>query len=137
MATLLTGLATTGANVFQSRVYPLAAAALPGLTVATLEEQTLEAATMGYPRQVDRELTVAVAAYGAANDALDDLLDDIASEVETALAADVTLGGLVQDCMLASTEIEMVREAAKPHGKMTMSWKVVYRIYENSPEVLI
>ena len=37
-ATTLTGLATTGSNVFQSRFYPMESAGLPGLCIYTKDE---------------------------------------------------------------------------------------------------
>ena len=46
---LLTGLSTTGSNVFQSHVYPLENADLPALCVYTQEEEE-EVDAMGNPR---------------------------------------------------------------------------------------
>jgi hypothetical protein len=46
IATTITGLTTTGSNVYQSRVYPLDSVSLPALLVYTLSEGS-EVDTMG------------------------------------------------------------------------------------------
>ena len=57
--TTLTGLATTGANVYQTRVYPIAEDRLPGLAIYTSSETT-DYATITPPRTQVRVLTVSV-----------------------------------------------------------------------------
>ena len=82
--TTLTGLATTGSNVFGSRVYPIQSARMPGLCVYTSSE-TIEAQTIKPPRGLIRSLEVSVEAYVESATA-DDVLDQIAAEVEAAMA---------------------------------------------------
>ena len=61
-ATTLTGLSSTGSNVFQSRFYPMESAGLPGLCIYTKDE-TAEISVMGATRTVQRELNLMVEGY--------------------------------------------------------------------------
>ena len=56
-ATTLTGLSTTGSNVFQSRFYPMKSAGLPGLCIYTKDEEA-EIPFMGASRTVQRKLNL-------------------------------------------------------------------------------
>ena len=58
----LTGLATTGSNVYKSRVYPIADDKLPGLAVYTMNE-SIDYIAIGSDRMQQRMLTVAIEAY--------------------------------------------------------------------------
>ena len=62
VATTVTGLATTGSNVFQSRVYPLSDSNMPALLVYSTSE---DSATdiMGPSLVTNRELSVVVEGY--------------------------------------------------------------------------
>ena len=75
-ATTLTGLTTTGSNVFQSRVYPMESAGLPGLCIYTTDE-AIEMQSMGATRHVSRDLTLIVEGYATASANVDDTLDQI------------------------------------------------------------
>jgi hypothetical protein len=50
VVTALTGLSTTAANVFRSRVYPIAEAKLPGIRYGTVE--LIDPATINSPSVV-------------------------------------------------------------------------------------
>ena len=93
LVTVLTGLTTTGANVFRSRIFPLEATKLPALCIFTKSEE-VEFDVMGLPRSVGRVLDVGVEAYVSGVSDYDNTLDTIAVEVEEAIAADVTPNGL-------------------------------------------
>lgn len=132
VATTLTGLSTTGSNVFPTRFYSLEQSKLPGLIVYTNNEELVEQLTIGKPRQQQRQLDIVIEGY-AGGSTCDDTLDTIAVEVEEAIAADVTLGGLVKDCVLAGTEFEYEAEE-KPHGLIRMTYQALYIVAENDPE---
>ena len=87
VGTTLTGLSTTGSNVFQSRVYPMESAGLPGLCICTQNED-VSIDAMGATRKVGRDLELIVEGYATGSN-LDDTLDQIGKEVETALAGDI------------------------------------------------
>ena len=66
VATTLTGLTTTGSNVFQSRVYPIENTKLPCLLIYTKEESS-EPLAMNPPRSIEKILQLVIEAYVKAN----------------------------------------------------------------------
>ena len=134
--TTLTGLTTTGSNVFESRVYPLENASLPALIIYTKSE-TSEPIVIGTQRLMSRELSVVVEGYAKATSDFDDTIDTISKEVEAAIAADRTLNGLAKDTYLESTEIEFNSEGEKPLGYVSLTFLTNYYVKENAPDVAV
>ena len=134
--TTLTGLTTTGSNVFESRVYPLENANLPALIIYTKEESS-EPIVIGTQRVMSRELSVVVEGYAKATSNFDDTIDTISKEVEAAIAADRTLDGLAKDTYLESTEIEFNAEGEKPLGYVSLTFLTNYYVKENAPDVAV
>lgn len=135
IATAVTGLATTGSDVFQARVYPLERESLPGLLVYSLTE-TSERRTLGAPGLMDRTLRVQVVAVAEGVSDLDDTLDGICKEVEIALAMPCAeLAGIAKTITLISTDIEMQGTSVRPVGQAAMTYEVVYMAAENAPDV--
>ena len=130
--TTLTGLATTGSNVTESRVYPLET--LPALVIYTKSESS-EPMVIGTNRVLMRELEVAVEGYAKATTNFDDTIDTISKEVEEAIAADVTLGGLAKDSYISSTEIEFNGEGEKPLGYVALTFTTIYHTQEQDSEL--
>ncbi|MCP4228733.1 MAG: hypothetical protein GY771_01110 [bacterium] len=124
--TMLTGLLTTGANVFKFRVYPMEAASLPGLIIFTNEEES-EPASQGATREYLRELSLSVEGYAKATADVDDVLDTIAAEVEAAIEADRKLNGLAIDTVLESTAFDLNGEGEKQAGVITLTYKILYK----------
>ena len=135
-ATTLTGLTTTGSNVFQSRVYPMESAGLPGLCIYTTEE-TVEMQSMGGTRHVSRDLTLIVEGYATDSANVDDTLDQIGKEIEVAMSGDITLNDLAQDSYLSSVEITLSGDGSTGVGKITHSYTVVYQNAENAPDAAL
>ena len=135
IGTLVTGLSTTGSNVFQSRVYPVEDGSLPCLLVYTTSEES-EVTEIASPRPMTRFLNVTVQGVVGATTP-DDTLDDISKEVEVALAGDVTINSLANNSFLASTTIEFNAEGAKPIGTVMLNYIVEYRNVDNNPESAI
>jgi len=131
-ATTVTGLSTTGSNVFQSRVYNLESVNLPGLIVYTKEEAS-QPIVIGSSRTLERILSLNVEAYVKGISDSDDTIDTIAKEIETAIAADTTLSSLAKDCFLESTEINYNGEGEQPIAVMTMTYQIMYVTAEDSP----
>ena len=135
VATDVTSLTTTGANVFQSRVFPVEDSSLPCLLVYTTSEES-EVTEIASPRPMTRILNVVVqGVVGAATP--DDTLDLISKEVEVAMAADVKINDLANNSFLSSTEIEFFSEGAKPIGTVMLNYSVEYRNLDNNPETAI
>lgn len=121
-AAALTGLTTTGARVFQSRIRPLRDADLPCLLVNT-DEETIDGATIA--GMLERTLTLQIRAVAKVADDLDDTLDTMLAEVEVALATQ-TLGGRAKNIELTKIEIELNDDLEKPVGIATASYQVSY-----------
>ena len=132
----LTGLTTTGNNVYESRVYTLQESTLPSLVIYTNSE-TSEPIVIGTDRVMSRQLSVVVEGYVKANSNFDDTIDTISKEVEEAIAADQTLNGLAKDCYLESTEIEFNAEGEKPLGYVSLTFLTNYYVKETNPDVAV
>ena len=133
IVTALTGLGETGTNVFRSRIYPLEKTKLPALCIFTRTETT-EFDTMTINRSTMRNLEVAVEAYVNMTLAYDNKLDAIAVQVEEALAADVTLGGLAKDTQVTAFEADLSGDGEKPVAVGRFTVAVQYRTAENDVE---
>ena len=132
--TALTGLTTTGANVKNSPVYPMQDADLPGLRVFTRNEssQHLE---MGSTRARERSLELYVEACVKATSASTDTVDLIAKEVEIALDANNTLGGLCKYIEPRGFEEDLDGSGEKPVAIGRLKFEVVYHTRKGSPDV--
>jgi len=131
----VTSLVTTGANVFQSRIFPVEDSSLPCLLVYTTSEES-EVTEMASPRPMTRTLNVVVQGVVSATQP-DDTLDLISKEVEVALAGDVSINSLASNSFLSSTEIEINADGAKPVGTVMLNYVVEYRNVDNDPETAI
>lgn len=136
LVTTLTDLTTTGSNVFTNRDYKLVDANLPALIINTgNESQELLCKT---PRYLKRTLPVNVEARAKQADDVDDLMDQIASEVEIAIGADPTLGGLAKDLTgITSADINVTVEGNQPVGVMRLTFDVIYITEEGTPEATL
>jgi len=133
LITTLTGLTTTGSNVFNSRVYNHDV--LPCISVYTLSEELGEESSN---RQF-RLLNVMVEVRAKAADSLEDTLDLIGAEVEDAIFVngDTTLNGKCKDFDYEGLDIELSGEAEQPFGLMTMRFSALYRVNKQDVETLI
>ena len=134
--TTLTGLTTTGSNVYESRVYTLQESTLPSLVIYTKSESS-EPIVIGTDRVMSRELSVVVEAYCKAVSNFDDTIDTISKEVEEAISADRTLGGLAKDTYIESTDIEYTGDGEQPVGYVTLSFLTNYYVQETNPDVAV
>ena len=139
IGTKVTGLTTTGARVYQSRIYPLSDDELPCLLISSLQEQIVSRSEGSWaasvPRITARTLTVVVKAVAKVTSNLDDILDTICKEVEAVLAADRFLSGLTDDLVLNSTQISLNGDGEKPLGVAEMVWDCTYWCNETTPDV--
>ena len=135
IATDVTGLSTTGSNVFQSRFYPAEDASLPCLLVYTTSEES-EVTEIASPRPMTRLLNVIVQGVVGATTP-DDTLDTISKEIEVAMASDVTINDLADNSFLSSTDIEFNADGSKPICTVMLNYVVEYRNVDNDPESAI
>lgn len=133
ITTTLTGLTTTGSNVYQTRIYPLGRAKLPGLCVYTRTETT-EYATLSKPRTQIRQLEVLVEAYAKGTSSIDDTLDTVSVEIEEALYTDLTRGGYAKDTQVTSFEVDYDGDGEQSIGVARFTILVTYATLENDIE---
>lgn len=133
IATLVTGLSTTGSSVYKMRRYALDDEKLPALCVYTMDESS-NLVTVG-TRTLRRVINVAVQAFvKGSSTTVSDTLDTICVEVEEAIAADFNLNGLAKSCILASTEIDINVEGEQSIASAAMVYSVEYITLINDVE---
>ena len=113
VATLVTGLTTTGSRVFQSRFYRVQASELPALFIYSTDE-SIERETIGTGPYLRRELSIRIEGMAKALDNLDDTLDTIGEEVEDALGGQLPAG--VDDFRIRSVAIDYSGGGEQPVG---------------------
>ena len=133
LMTTLTGLTTTGSNVFNSRVYDHDA--LPCISVYTLSEELGDESQ----NKQFRMLNVMVEVRARAADNLEDQLDQIGAEIEDAIFAngDTTLSDTCKEFDYDGLDIELSGEAEQPFGLMTMRFMAMYRVNKTDVETII
>lgn len=136
VVTKVTGLATTGTNVFKDAVYPIVSGKLPGIVVSDSKER-INRNTLA-PVKLLRTLLVHIEGYATAATGLNDTLDTVLTEVETAMATDLTLGGLALDVELTGADKEISGgDSDKPVGYIRMTYEITYRTAIGSPETSV
>ena len=133
VATTLTGLTTTGSNVFQSRVYPIENTKLPCLLIYTREESS-EPLDMSPPRTIEKRLSLVVEGYVQANSNYDDTIDTITKEVEVDMYGDMLINNLAKDSFLVSTDISFNGEGDNPLAIVVMTFEIPYHHTEGTLE---
>ena len=132
VVTSLTGLTSTGSNVYASRVYPLAPNKLPGLAIFTNSED-IAYRTVNPPRTLIRTMTVNVEIYVKAVTTFDDDLDTVIAEVEAALYTDITRGGYAEDTKISSIDVQFSGDGDQPVAGARLDVEVTYFTTEGSP----
>ncbi len=133
---LLKNNTAAGSNVFEARVYPLDDTKLPALLVYTKQE-AVEEQSISYPRTQQRALVIVVEAYVKARGNVDMETDFLALEAEKLIAADPTLGGLVKDITLDTTETQFSDDGERPIAVAILAFSVRYTVKEHEPQTLI
>jgi hypothetical protein len=136
VTTTLTGLTTTGSNVFQTRLFPLGEAKLPAICIYTKSETT-EYGTITRPRTQMRTLEVGVEFYVKGTSAIDNSLDQIGLEIEEALYTDNTRGGYAKDTKVLDFEADFIGEGEQSVGVGRFTVQVTYGTIENDIETAI
>ena len=124
VATAVTGLATTGSNVFKTRVHKLEQQSLPAVIVYTLQEDA-QRETLS-PRKQSRMVRVALDIAVQQIDAADAALDMIAAEIEVAVEAAwqgrAGAWEFIRDITLNSTAIAMTGEGEQRALGMVLTY---------------
>ena len=129
----LTGLATTAARVKNSPVNALQESDLPGLRVFT-QGESAQIASMGSTRKRERTLTLVVEACVKATTGYADTVDLIAKEVEVALDANNTLGGLCAQIEPRAFSEDQDGAGDKPVAVGRIEFEVLYYTRKGAPD---
>lgn len=132
----LTGLVTTGANVFTSRTSPLASTEMPGMYVMLRDEIS----DWDVAGTIARTGDLIVEAWAEGGDGLEDKLDRIAAEVEAKIyAAAGTLMALLMNIGPPTTQMELPAgdDASRRIGIIRMRFPVTYRTQELDPTTIV
>ncbi len=114
-------------RVFAHRIHAFFERELPCIMITTPHEtanQFLEA-----PRELKRELTLALQAIVQMVDGVEEHLDVLAQQIESLMHADPFLGGCASDSLLSETEMEILTEGRLPLGFINLQYKIWYYTY--------
>lgn len=121
--TVLTGLPTTGAHVFEQEFYPWTEAQLPALVVATSADPVAE--SLDWPTDLRYEivLQVTIIVRGLGN--LAAAIDQITSEAQAALCALAAVGGKVVSVVPVNlSQPEFSGDGDQPVARRLMTFDV-------------
>ena len=130
IGTTLSGLTTTGTNVFQSRIYNIEEANLPCLCIYTKTE-TSEPLTMNAPRSIQKNLDLVIEVYVKDRN-YDFVLDKIIKEVKEKMFTDRLINSLAKDSFLTTQEITYNGEGDQTIGVGTLTYNVEYHHTEGT-----
>lgn len=138
LATLLTGLTTTGTRVYLDRdtdTEPLGTDQFPGLTMEQRDD-VAENLTLG-GRVFQRSLNVEVVAHvkRVTGTQARKQLNLINQEIEVALYSDRSLGGLCKYINPGNFDFSTAGDADLVVARMTMQFNVIYLYAEGAPDV--
>lgn len=136
LETQITGLATTGSNVFQNRTTPIPADQLPAISLS-LGDESVQRSTMGATKRQSRvvEAQFHIVTGDGASSA--DTLDQVIAELETALVAGAWSSALIFDIEPRQISDLYDGDGAKIHGEARLSFAVQYHTNEGAPETAI
>tara|TARA_B100001939_G_scaffold280380_1_gene249058 strand:+ start:48 stop:479 length:432 start_codon:yes stop_codon:yes gene_type:complete len=130
VATTLTGLNTTGNNVFQSRIYNIEESKLPCLCIYTVSE-TSEPISMSPPRSIEKVLDLVIEVYIKGQNSATDL-DAVVKDVKTKMYSDRLINNLAKDSYLTTQELTYNGEGDKNIAVGVLTYQVFYHHTEGT-----
>ena len=130
VATTLTGLNTTGNNVFQSRIYNIEESKLPCLCIYTVSE-TSEPISMSPPRSIEKVLDLVIEIYIKGQNSATDL-DAVVKDVKTKMFSDRLINNLAKDSYLSTQELTYNGEGDKNIAVGVLTYQVFYHHTEGT-----
>lgn len=130
IVTAITGLTTTGARVYSGNVYPKGLDNLPGLNVIAANDRRDDSVPVSGKAQ-QRVVTITIEARvkpPSGGHTPQDQLDDIESEVQAALMATPTLGGVAEWIEPEDSTFTLSGKLDRPSGIGLMKWDCTYWI---------
>lgn len=133
----VTGLASTGARVFQSN-QNLSESDLPCLRITTPREVILDDDILDIPYLQHRTITLRCQVLVKAGSGVADILNTICEEVESAIQSEPTLGGLSPiHTSLRHYDSTMEGITDRPTGMATLDFEFVVLTMSNAPSVAL
>lgn len=131
-AAALKGKTDAGDRVYETRLVPYRLLELPAIAVYSLDESTEEASRSTAPRELERDLELAIEGAVKQGENVDDAMDALALEIERVMHADPTLGGVASDTFLSGTEFFVDVESDRPAGVIRLVYRTRY--YTQAPD---
>lgn len=119
-------------RVHTSQVFSWRVRDLPGVAVYTLSETVDPESHQTAPRELRRELRLAIEGAVVAGADVDDALDSLAREIERAMHGDERLGGTAAEAVLQGTEIMLFEDGEQLVGVVRLVYGVTY--FTGAPE---
>ena len=128
LAQLVAANTAAGSRVSYARQAPLVSDLLPVISVYMREETTTDSSKRTAPRELKRDVAIAVEAWvvTVAGGDIDAEMDAIALEIETAMDGDRYLDSCAFDSVLTATEFGRSMEGARPMGCVILQYDVAY-----------
>jgi hypothetical protein len=130
VATTLTGLDTTGNNVFQSRIYNIEESKLPCICIYTVSE-TSEPISMSPPRSIEKVLDLVIEIYIKGLNSSSDL-ETVLKEVKEKMFTDRLINNLAKDSYLTTQELTYNGEGDKNIAVGVLTYQVFYHHTEGT-----
>ena len=133
IVTTLTGLTTTGANVFRGREYNIPDTNLPALKIYMGTDTKLEEYSQG---QMDWELSIRIVGVVKSTGQIDTTLNLIRNEITVALQADHTQGlGFLLDSIEGDAAEPIFSVGDQQIAEQELEWQFMYRRSRNDPGI--
>jgi len=136
--TRLTGLTSTGSNVFSDTAedLPRQDSELPCLSLR-IGPETAETILLGNPGEVQCHADFIVRLLAKSNSGLNNVIGTMSKEVKAAIASDDTFGGLASGGMVLTdtSEVSILTDAEHPVAAVDMTWRAQYYYLKNTPDV--
>lgn len=128
-------LTTTSTRCYGGRpeTRPVQTSELPLWLVYTEEETSEPISGTRATRRLERAVSLVMRGYARGTGDIDKTLDTMCAEVETALAADPTLGGKAKDLYLEAIRKASDDQAEQPTWFVEMTWRCEYHTLEAAP----
>jgi len=125
---------SAGITVYKSRHVPVRPDRLPAINVHIVSDETDESSQERAPRELARDATVLIDCISnkvgtqedPSDSSLDDELDLMCEMVEDAIAADDTIGDLIEDSLLSGAEFTYEADGDRVTGTATNRYVMEY-----------
>jgi hypothetical protein len=123
-------------RVFPDRLYPLSDSELPCVLVSAVGESS-QPGSWGNGLTYERTLTVDVDVCVSARSTFDTEANQIQLEVEKAIAADPTLGGIATVIRYTGRSKQLSGDGDMPFISLRLNFDVAYRADSTAPDVAV